>query len=150
MADKYRDFKFELEIDGFTRAGFSKVSGLEMSTEEIEYREGGENETPHKLTGQTKFGDITLERGKSDDSDFVNWANQILNVDQEDGVQGDDEFRKTITIYLKNKAGQRVVKWTVEQAWPKQRTIGDLDASGNNVLIETLVLSNESQKEETL
>jgi phage tail-like protein len=150
MADKYRNYKFELEIDGFVRAGFQKVTGMGATTEEITYREGGENETPHKLPGQTTFKDITLERGYSDDSDFQDWYSQIFDIDQSDGVQGDDEFRKTVTIYLKDKAGNRVVKWTVENAWPKDKAVADLDASANDVLIETLILANEGQKEERL
>ena len=150
MADPYRNFKFEVEIDGFSRAGFSKVSGLGRTTEEITYREGGENETPHKLPGQTSFGDITLERGYSEDEDFQTWLDSIYSVDQTDGSQGDDTFRKDIVIYVHDKAGNRVIKWTVLKAWPKERSTGDLDASANEVLIESLILANEGQKEERL
>ena len=150
MADPYRNFKFELEIDGFTRAGFSKVSGMGHTVEEVTYREGGENETPHKLPGQSTFEDVTLERGYSNDSDFQSWIERVYNVDQADGVQGDDEFRRTVVLFLKNKAGERVVKWTISRAWPKSRATSDLDASANDVLMETLVLANEGIKEERL
>lgn len=150
MPDPYRNFKFEVEIDGFVRAGFSKVTGLGRTTEEISYREGGENETPHKLPGQTSFGDVTLERGISDDEDFQNWSDTIFNVDQVEGQQGDDEFRRKVVVYLKNKAGDRVVKWTVTRAWPKEFNAADLDANANDVLIESMVLANEGIKRESL
>jgi phage tail-like protein len=150
MPDPYRNFKFEVEIDGFVRAGFSKVTGLSRTTEEISYREGGENETPHKLPGQTSFGDITLERGISDDDDFQSWSDTIFNVDQANGEQGGEDFRRKVVIYLKNKAGERRVKWTVFRAWPKELSAGDLDANANDVEIESMVLANEGIKRESL
>lgn len=151
MADPYRNFKFEVEIDGFVRAGFSKVSGLEESTETIEYREGGENETPHKLPGQTTYEDVTFERGQSNDADFIAWRNQIFNLDQANGVQGDNEtFRKTLKVYLKDKAGTRVKKWTLFRGWPNKKSSPELDASGNDVAMESLVVTHEGMKEETL
>jgi len=149
--DPYRNFKFEVEIEGFVRAGFSKVSGLKRTVETIEYREGGENETPRKLSGQVSFDDVVLERGASTDSDFITWSNQIYDVDNVDGSQGDnEEYRKTVIIYAKDKAGTRKIKWTIYRAWPKEDGNGDLDASANDVLTETLTLANEGIKKEKL
>jgi len=150
MADPYRNFKFEVEIQGFVRAGFSKVSGLEENTEVVEYREGGDNETARKLSGQSSFGDVVLERGKSDDDDFNQWRQQIYNPENENGEQGTDDYKRKVVIYLKNKAGTRVKKWTVYRAWPMTKGEPDLDASANDVAIETLTLANEGIKEETL
>lgn len=150
MADMYRNFKFEVEIDGFTRAGFAKVSGLKQSTEVIEYREGGENETPHKMPGQTSFEALTLERGKSTDEDFLDWSQQIFSLDKRDGNQGDDLFRRQVVVHLKDKSGTRVRKWTVSEAWPSEYETGELDASGNDVLIDKIILQNEGIKEEAV
>jgi len=149
-SDPYRNYKYEVEVDGFTRAGFSKVSGLTESTEDIEYREGGENETPHHLPGQTKFDPIVLSQGVSTDSDFINWRNLIYDVDQTDGAQGGEDYRKTIVIYLKDKAGNRVAKWTVHRGWPTELATEDLDAMGNDVLIQSLTITNEGQKHSKL
>lgn len=144
MVDPYRNYKFEVEVGGFVRGGFAKVTGLKRTTESIEYREGGDNETPKKLPGQTTFDDITLERGMSTDDDFIAWANEVYNVDNVDGEQGDEEtFRKDVTIYLKNKSGKRVKKWKASRCWPKELGAGDLDSSANDVLAETVVLANE-------
>lgn len=150
MADPYRNFKFEVEIDGFVRAGFSKVTGLKHTVEKIEYREGGENETMRKLPGQSSFDDIVLERGSSNDSDFIDWIEQVFTLDKAEGIQGNEEFRKTPVIYLKDKAGNRVKKWTIYRAWPSEKASPDLDASANDVAIESLTLANEGVKEETL
>jgi phage tail-like protein len=142
--DPYRNFKFRVDVEGFTRAGFSKISGFEENTEDVEYREGGENETPHHLPGQTKFGDLTLERGVSRDDDFIGWRKLIFDVNRESGEQPpNDDFRKDIVIYLRDKEGNDVKKWTVRRAWPKSFKHGDLDANANEVEIETIVLANE-------
>jgi len=151
MDDPYRDFKFEVEIAGFLRAGFSKVSGLKQTTEVVEYREGADNETPRKLPGQTSFENVTLERGHSNDEDFINWSQTIFNLDRDNGEQGigigdDDNFRKDVVVYLKNKSGQRKVKWKVKKAWPMDHSTTDLDATANNVSIESLILANEGIK----
>lgn len=150
MSDPYRNFKFEVEVEGFVRAGFSKVSGLDHTVESIEYREGCDNESPRQLPGQSKFGEITLERGMSTDSDFVTWIQKIYDLDKVGGAQGDDNFRKNPVVYLKNKAGTRVKKWAIKKAWPNKKGNPDLDASGNDVAIESLTLVHEGCKETTL
>lgn len=153
MADPYRNFKFEVEIDGFARAGFSKVAGLKHTIEVTEYREGGENETPRKLPGQSKFDDVTLERGMSTDTDFVDWIQEVFNLDNSEGSQENgvgDEFRRTVTVYLKDKSGTRVVKWTIFRAWPMEDGDSDLDASSNDVQIASLILTNEGIKKEKI
>lgn len=142
--DPYRNYKFEVECDGFARAGFSKISGFSETTEDIEYREGGENETPHHLPGQTKFGDITMERGISRDEDFIAWRQLVFDVFKTNGNQPpNDDFRKEITVYLKDKEGMRVKMWKIKRAWPKEFKVGDLDANANDVEIETIVFANE-------
>lgn len=151
MPDPYRNFKFEVEIQGFARAGFSVVSGLSETTEDITYREGGENETPHHLPGQTTFGDVTLSRGVSEDDDFITWRHEIFNLDQANGQQGDNElFRRDVVIKLKDKSGAFVKQWTLRRAWPKEFSTEDLDANANGVLIQAMILANEGIKYESL
>lgn len=148
--EPYRNFKFELEIEGFTRAGFSKVDGLGDTTEEIQYREGGDNESPRKLSGQSNFDDVTLERGMSKDDDFNSWRKQIFNAMNANGEQGSDEYKRTVVIYLKNKAGTRVAQWTLEKAWPKEQKFPTLDASANEVAISSMVLCHEGYEYKVL
>lgn len=42
----YRVFRYQVEIDGISRAGFSEVSGMSSSVDAIEYREGDDRATP--------------------------------------------------------------------------------------------------------
>lgn len=159
IRDPYRNFKFIVEIEGFTgQIGFRTISGLKESTEIIEYREGGENETPRKIPGQTTYENVTLERGLTSDSQtLLTWRRQIFDLDSASGVAstasnyGTDgapsvDFRRRVTITLRNKTGVDVYRWEVERSWPSELEIGDLDASSNDVLIEKMVLANEGIK----
>jgi phage tail-like protein len=78
IAYPYRVFRYQVEIDGISRAGFSEVSGMSSSVDPIEYREGDDlRNTPRKLAGLTKFGNVTFRWGVSDDSDFLEWVYSV-------------------------------------------------------------------------
>ena len=67
--DPFINFNFTVEIDGITRAGFHECTGVNSAIDVIEHREGGAI-SPLKLPGQTKYGNVTLRRGVTDDRDL--------------------------------------------------------------------------------
>jgi phage tail-like protein len=70
--DPYRQFRFRIEIDGITQAGFSECSFADTTTDPVEYREGDEPTVFRKLSGLTKYGNITLKWGITDSMDIYN------------------------------------------------------------------------------
>ena len=129
--------KFHFEVQwGGTKIGFTEVTGLEVTTEKIEYRDGASKEY-HKIRmpGMQTFGDLTLKRGVfAGDNEFYDWWNSVaLNTVE----------RRDITISLLNEAHEPVVVWKIKKAWPTKVTSTDLNASGNETAIETLVLTHE-------
>lgn len=66
----YRQFRFRVEIDGVTEAGFSECSPLDSTTDPVEYREGNQAPGFRKLSDLTKYGNITLKRGITDSMDL--------------------------------------------------------------------------------
>lgn len=99
----YRVFRYQVEIDGISRAGFSEVSGMSSSVDAIEYREGDDlRNTPRKLPGLTKFGNVTLRWGVSDDTDFLTWVYSVAptNTANPTGLE-----RHNVTITLIDDAG---------------------------------------------
>ena len=64
MAD-YPLAKFHFSVEwGGTRIGFTEVTGLDVETEVIEYREGSSPEySKVKMPGMQKFSNVTLKRG---------------------------------------------------------------------------------------
>jgi phage tail-like protein len=129
--------KFHFQVQwGGTKIGFTEVTGLEVTTEKIEYRDGASKEY-HKvrMPGMQTFGDLTLKRGVfAGDNEFYDWWNTVaLNTVE----------RRDITISLLNESHQPVVVWKVKKAWPTKVTSTDLNASGNDTAIETLMLTHE-------
>lgn len=129
--------KFHFEVDwGGTKIGFTEVSGMEIETEPIEYRDGASKEySKLKMPGMRKFSNITLKRGTfKSDNEFYDWFNLVkLNTIE----------RRDITISLLDEEHSPVVVWKVKNAWPSKVTSTDLKADGNETAIETMELVHE-------
>jgi phage tail-like protein len=148
--DPYRSFRFEVEVDGFVRAGFSRISGLEHSVEVIEYREGANIDTVHKLPGLSSFADVTFERGVTQDTDFADWVQNLFDFDSVDGSASEEGWRRTIIVYQLDMERTRIKSWEILNAWPRQVSLGDFDATANEVSMETLVVANEGIRQRLL
>lgn len=132
--DPYGNFNFLVEIDGVTRAAFQECSGFGSAVDVVEHREGGENTTSRKLPGQTKYSNIQLKWGMTDDRDLYDWHRRI--------IRGDTE-RKNGSIVLLNRRGEEVARWNFVRAWPARWDGPNFNAEGSDVAIETLELAHE-------
>jgi phage tail-like protein len=148
--DPYKNFKFRVKWDGRYVAGISKVSALKRTTEVVEHREGGDPSATRRSPGQTKWEPITLERGVSHDTEFAKWANKVWNFGAGLGAEVSlKDFRKDITIELMNEAGQKAKAYNVFRCWVSEyQILGDLDASGSGVAIQSLQLQHEGWAED--
>ena len=135
--DPYRSFRFRVEIDGLTRAGFREASGLDTTTDVIEYREGSDATTIRKLPGMTKFSNITLKRGVTDDDELMKWRQQVM-----DGTI----VRKSGSIVVMAEDGSEKLRWNFQEGWPTKWTGPSFNATGNEVAIETLEIAHEGLK----
>jgi phage tail-like protein len=134
--DPYRQFRFRVEIDGIGQAGFSECTFADTTTDPIEYREGNEPPTFRKLSGLTKYGNITLKWGITDSMDLYKWRKQVIDT----GAQG---ARKNVSIILIDEAGKDKARWNIVQAWPTKYDPADFNAKTNDVAIETLEIAHE-------
>ena len=143
--DPYKNFKFRVKWDGRYVAGVSKVSALSRTTEVIEHREGGDPSSTRKSPGQTKYEAITLERGVTHDPDFETWASKVWTLGAGLGAEVSlKDFRKDITIEVYNEAGQLAIAYNVYRCWVSEyQALPDLDASSNEIAIQTMKLENE-------
>ncbi len=143
--DPYKNFKFRVRWDGRYVAGVTKVGAFTRTTEAIEHREGGDPSSVRVSPGQTKYNDITLERGVTHDTEFEKWANKVWNFGAGLGAEVSlADFRKNITIEVYNEAGQLALAYNVYRCWPSEYTaLPELDASANAVAIQSLTLKNE-------
>jgi phage tail-like protein len=132
--DPYRNFRFLVEIDGITQAGFSECSGLGSQVQTVDYREGGDTATVRKLPGQTTYPDIALKWGVTDSRELYDWHLKAV-----DGVIE----RKNGSVILCDDTGQEKVRWNFFNAWPSQYEAPSFNATANEVAIDTLTLSCE-------
>lgn len=127
-------FNYKVEIDGLEAGGFSEVTGFDASIDVIEYREGDMTQTPIKVPGLKKYGNITLKQGLVDSMVLYEWMTA--------GLEGDVE-RKTLTITLLDIAGSPAVSWQIINAWPVKYTAPDFNATSSEVAIESLEIAHE-------
>jgi phage tail-like protein len=134
--DPLGNFRFRVEIDGIAQAGFSEVEIAPTTTDAIDYREGTDPAHVRKLSGLTRFGNITLKRGMTDSLDLYQWYKQVT----EGQLAGN---RRQVAIIVADESGADVARFLVSEAWPIKYQPSELDATGSAVLIETLELVNE-------
>lgn len=140
----YAKFKFLVEIDGFVRAGFKKVSGLETKIEVRKYRDGGDSNQFKKGVGTSDVSDITLERGMSDDGDMVAWIKQTANIDDATVLTNP---KRNLSIILNDADGKEAKRWNVLGAFPINHKFDEFDAESNDNMIEYLTLSIDAYEE---
>lgn len=137
--DPLRNFRYRLEIDNITQAGFSEVAIAETTIDAVEYREGTDPPHVRKLSGLTKYGNITLKWGLTSGGnalDLFKWHNDV-------SVGLVKERRKNVAIVVQDEAGTDSARFVITDAWPVKYDPSDLNAKGNEVLIELLELANE-------
>ena len=130
----YGKFRYKVEIDGLEAGGFSEASLFDASIDVIEYREGDMVQTPMKLPGLKKYGNITLKQGVADSMVMYEWMIA--------GVEGEVE-RKTITITILDETETATASWQVINAWPAKYTAPDFNATSSEVAIESLEIAHE-------
>ena len=131
--DPFKSFRFRVEIDGVVAATFKSVSGLAAEAEVIEYRELGGSQSL-KLPGRIRYPNVSLRRGLTTSPDLWNWWETVR-----DGTLQ----RRTVLIELLDDSGQTVLRWSLQEAWPVKWELSELDASKNEIAIETLEIAHE-------
>jgi len=138
--DPLRNFRYRLEIDNITQAGFSEVAIAETTIDAVDYREGTDPPHVRKLSGLTKYGNITLKWGLTSGGtalELFKWHNDVSA-----GLIKDR--RKKVVIVVLDESGQTdSARFVISDAWPVKYDPSDLNAKGNEVLIELLELANE-------
>jgi len=137
--DPLRNFRYRMEIESITQAGFNEVVMAETTIEAIEYRDGTDPPHSRKLSGLTKYGHVTLKAGVTvggSSLDLVKWhaavsAGEIL------------EQRKRVVIVVQDEAGADRARFVISEAWPVKYHPSNLSGKGNEVFIEQLELANE-------
>ncbi len=131
IREPYRQFRFRVEIDGIEQAGFSECTFGESSIEPVEYREGTDPTYVSKLSGITKYGNVTLKWGITDSTDLFGWYNDVQQ-------SGANNHRKNVSIILIDEEGNDKCRWNLIDCWPTKYTPPDFKATSSDVAIEEI------------
>ena len=137
--DPYRNCRYRVEIDGIDQGGFREVAIADSSQDAIEYREGTHPPTLRKLPGLVKSGNVTLKWGVTDSMDLYKWRKAV-----EDGKTSAN--RKNMAIVLMDEEGKEKARWNFSNAWPTKYDPADLNATANEIAIETLEIAHEKME----
>lgn len=143
--DPYKAYAFLLYFGQSTTpvAAVSKISKLSRSSQVIEYNEGG-NAITLKGLGRTKYDAVTVERGITQDKDFITWADTAQKLDNGQPTTSLANLRREVRIQLLNEEGQPVHGYILHRCWVSEfQALPDLDAGGNAVAIEHIKIENE-------
>jgi len=119
-------------------AFFKSVSGLRYETEIVPVRAGGVNDTTFNLIGSTKWSPLVLKQGFISGSKLLEWRQKWIDGSEMTRVDG--------AIVQLDTAMKPMAKWDFVQGWPSKWEMGELDASKNELAIETLEIAHNGLK----
>lgn len=133
-ADPLQSFMFRVSISGLpSSVGFQKIGGLSREVAVTEYLENMYDHV-HKLPGRESVGEVTLERGMYAD----NYSQKLYEK-----VFKNNNVRSTVTITVLNRFGSVKRTFQCAECWFSKYEVGDLDATSDDVIIETLTMQFE-------
>lgn len=114
--------------------GFNECTGLEMSLDMEEYKEGGLNGYVRRFPTRMTWSNIILKKGIRKDTDLWDWQYAFTEgrVLRRDGM-----------IVLLDDLRQANTIWYFLHGLPVKYTAPSLNAQQNNVAIETLEIAHE-------
>lgn len=132
--DPLQGYNYRVSIPGLPNAvGFKKIGGLSKELSVISYDEGG-YKTTHKIKGKLKTGELVCEKGVFPNKDVEDVFKRSMDS---------KDYRCTVTIDLLTPTGDVARTWSVTEAWCNKWELGEMDASSEEVLVETITLQYE-------
>lgn len=129
-------------------AAFNEVSGIEASVDVIEFRQGNAHSmAPVKIPGLVKHGNVTLKMGYTIDNAFKAWILDCVSETRGElprakvSIELIDTNTGTPSTAVTNISGPHV--WVLTNAWITKYSAPDLNATANEVAIESIELAYE-------
>jgi len=115
-------------------AGFSECTGLELSMQPEEYKEGGRNGAVLKFPSRVTWTNLTLKRGAALSDELWNWHYGFVigSGTRRDGV-----------ITLLDASRKPVSAWFFRRGLPVKYTGPSFNATQNTVAIEAIEIAHE-------
>lgn len=78
--DPLDKFRWTVEIEGFTKLGFSTCGTPSIVYNTKSYAEGGAHYHPKKIVDSVEYKPVTLSRGVTTDESFMKWIRQAIEL----------------------------------------------------------------------
>jgi phage tail-like protein len=117
-----------------TSAGFSECTGLDMSLDIEEYKEGGNNGLTLRFPTRVKWSNLRLKKGIATSDDLWLWHFGF--------VQG-QVVRRDGVVTLQDEQQNPVKTWSFARGLPVKWTGPSLSAAQNQIAIEELEIAHE-------
>lgn len=135
-SDPLQSFRFRITL--LTRPkvelACQKIGGLSKEIAVAEYVENVSDGATKKLPGRTTYGEVTIEKGMvAGDKDMFQYLESVLKSGK----------RFDATIEVRDRLGNPRKQFSCTECWFSKWEMGDLDASSDDVIIETLTMQYE-------
>jgi len=114
--------------------GFSECTGLELTLQPEEYKEGGNNGAVLKFASRAGWTNITLKRGITAGTELWDWHFSF--------VEGAGKRRDGIIVLLDHTRSP-LQAWYFRRGLPVKYTGPSLNATQNSVAIESIEIAHE-------
>jgi phage tail-like protein len=114
--------------------GFAECSGLELTLQPEEYKEGGNNGGVLRFVGRATWANVVLKRGLTDSTELWDWHLSF--------VEGRGKRRDGVIVLLE-EARTPVQAWYFRRGLPVKYTGPSLNGAQNNVAIEAIEIAHE-------
>lgn len=129
-------FHFKVEFQDLDKEDvdvrFQSVTGLAIDMQTQSVNEGGEHRFEHVLPIRTKYSNLVLKRGLTQNSKLIEWCT--------DAFQTLTIYPKDVLVHLLNEEHEPLMTWNIVQAWPKKWSVSDFNAEKGALVLETLEL----------
>jgi phage tail-like protein len=135
---------FQLKLGGNEVVGvFRECTGMDSETEVTEHKcvDGQGRQMVRKVSGATKWSNITLKRGVDSNKKLWEWRDEVVK-------SGPDKARVDGTISLLDYDGKPILTYKFLQGWPVKYGGVTLNASSNDVALEEVVICHEGLSRE--
>jgi phage tail-like protein len=142
--DPLTSFRYRVRFLGEKEdiAGFSSISGLEMKIETESYQEGGSDRLLH-LPKSVSYTNAVFKKGACDKK-LLNWYKSVLDSVYTKSIL---PFKDIVILIYDSTPSNDVkprIQLILEDAVPVKWSLSELNATGNNILFETIEIAFRS------
>jgi phage tail-like protein len=118
---------------GIPDLGFQEATGLDITINTEEYREGGENRFVHRLPGNISFPNLVLKRGLLVGSQLQMWFRSCIES---------FEFEThDLNLFLLNPEHLPIQAWSFVNAFPIKWSVSGFNAQSSGIMVDSVEFS---------